>query len=464
MSAEREPHDPPAVFDALARHQVDYVTVGGLAVGYWGHPRATKDTDIVVPDVAPGNDERLSAALRELRAEPLALEAPGAVALGIAWNHEGDVQRWRTDGGVLDVLRSPDGAPPYEQLRDRSLEAELFGARTVIVSREDLIAMKLAAARLQDLLDLDALLDARNTESTRAELRADDRELLRVDAEPDELGAPVDPCERDVDQLRRTLAPTAGRGALERELTRRARELRTIREPRLAELVEQPLPEIPRSIERAAANVADAASKIEIAEQREFDLLRDQGRTPIRRRRERANLDARPGQATTEAEQLRDDAETGVEQLRDGMQTVQDWWQHNHKAAVDAIAGRRERYRREREQLTERVRDAPERPAGYASELIGERPSPPTEEWDRAARSIEAYAAQYSAAGQLRPPEVPRRAQRSAWERMSRAVHQLGIDPPGLDDRSRDTGLCPRARRPSSRGERRPLDGTGRTI
>jgi hypothetical protein len=37
-----------AVVRALAADGVDYALVGGLAVGVWGVPRATKDIDLLV--------------------------------------------------------------------------------------------------------------------------------------------------------------------------------------------------------------------------------------------------------------------------------------------------------------------------------------------------------------------------------------------------------------------------------
>jgi hypothetical protein len=435
------PLDPARIFDALERREVDHVTVGGLAVGVWAYERATKDTDIVVPDNAPDNDLRLRAALTELDAQPLALEAPGAAALGIRWEPTGEVQRWQTAGGVLDVLRRPEGAAPYPQLRARALRTELFGAPTWVVSRDDLIAMKLAAARVQDLLDLEALLHPGNTEPLRARLRARDRDRLAGESEPAELGQPVDPCEHQVDLLRRVLAPTAHADELEVELVRRARELRGASDERIGALTDQPMPAIPESVERVAAGVAEAAREIEAAERYEFTLVRDRDRIPVWRRRERGEIAGRLDHATGRVDQLQSTAEDGVDLLRARVRELDDWWTESAKQAVEAIAGRRERYRRDREQLAERVRHTPERPSGYITELIGERPAAPArEDWDRAARSIDAYVGRYTDGGELQPPERPDRSQRGAWERMSRSVDQLGIKPPELADRTRDTG------------------------
>ncbi len=91
-------------------------------------------------------------------------------------------------------------------MRERAEPSSLAGAPTVIVGREDLIAMQLAAGRAQEVVDLEALLDRRNLEAQCVAQRALDRELVVVAREPAELGEPVDPCERHVDAIRRVLA------------------------------------------------------------------------------------------------------------------------------------------------------------------------------------------------------------------------------------------------------------------
>jgi len=54
-----------AVLAALDRHHVDYVLVGGLALGVHGLVRATRDIDLFVRPT-PDNVERLRAALRSV--------------------------------------------------------------------------------------------------------------------------------------------------------------------------------------------------------------------------------------------------------------------------------------------------------------------------------------------------------------------------------------------------------------
>ena len=62
-----------------------------------------------------------------------------------------------TRAGDLDVLVDPGGAPPYLELRARAVAVELHRICVPICSREDLIAMKLAAGRRVDHDDIAVL-------------------------------------------------------------------------------------------------------------------------------------------------------------------------------------------------------------------------------------------------------------------------------------------------------------------
>lgn len=57
-----------AILDALAAAGVDFIVIGGVAVGWHGFIRATKDVDIV-PDPDPDNLRRLAALLTDVSAE-----------------------------------------------------------------------------------------------------------------------------------------------------------------------------------------------------------------------------------------------------------------------------------------------------------------------------------------------------------------------------------------------------------
>ena len=149
----------------LRRHDVDFILVGAFSLAFHGHSRGTDDVDIV-PDPAPANLERLWAALQELHAKPLGLEEfrpdevpPFELESLIA----GESWFMQTDLGKLDVLQTLDGVPvseqPWNVLRARAQKVELdeVGVPFLVVGRDDLIMLKRATGRAQDLIDIESL-------------------------------------------------------------------------------------------------------------------------------------------------------------------------------------------------------------------------------------------------------------------------------------------------------------------
>jgi predicted nucleotidyltransferase len=161
---------PERVFDAeeiirvLARHRVDFVVIGGVAVQGHGYIRGTHDLDIIVRPTTL-NATRLSEALLDLGAE---LRGRGTLKLG-------DPHQLRrapliptvTRFGPLDVVNVEHvaGAPKsYEVLAARALVIPYEGIDVSVAGLSDLIRMKRAAGREQDLADIEAL--TRDAEST----------------------------------------------------------------------------------------------------------------------------------------------------------------------------------------------------------------------------------------------------------------------------------------------------------
>jgi hypothetical protein len=149
------PLDAERILDALGRHAVDYVIVGGLAVQTHGHVRTTVDID-VYPSSDPANLTRLAEALNELDAQIL---NPGCERLRIDAMTLPRAALWQfaTRHGAIDVLFEAPGAPPYDELRAGALEIELGELKLAIAGRDDLISMKRASARPVDLEDLAVL-------------------------------------------------------------------------------------------------------------------------------------------------------------------------------------------------------------------------------------------------------------------------------------------------------------------
>ena len=149
----------------LRRHEVDFILIGGFSLALHGHPRGTDDIDIV-PDPAPANLRRLWTALGELRAKPRDLddlrveELPpfdlDSLVAGGSWFLQ-------TDLGKLDILQTLDGVPlaeqPWHLLREqaRTVDAGEEAFSFLVVSRDDLIMLKRATGRDQDLLDVETL-------------------------------------------------------------------------------------------------------------------------------------------------------------------------------------------------------------------------------------------------------------------------------------------------------------------
>src|SRR4051812_9278235 len=144
------PSRPLEVFAALDAHEVDYVTIGGIAMQGHGHLRATYDVDLVLaPDA--GNLERAAAALRDLRARIggvdghlLGIDPQDARALA-----EGANFMLATKAGRLDVWVDTTylaGARPWPELRAAAETTKVGDIPVTIASADDLIAMKRIAA------------------------------------------------------------------------------------------------------------------------------------------------------------------------------------------------------------------------------------------------------------------------------------------------------------------------------
>ena len=59
--------------------------------------------------------------------------------------------------GDLDLLAHPDPSLDFESLAARSIAAEIFGLEVRVASLDDLIAMKRAAGRPKDRIELEIL-------------------------------------------------------------------------------------------------------------------------------------------------------------------------------------------------------------------------------------------------------------------------------------------------------------------
>jgi predicted nucleotidyltransferase len=156
--------DIEGILRALVRGEVEFLLIGGVAVGFHGYVRATKEVDIV-PSPDAENLTRLAGVMRELGAEiaggdefaddelPDPLD-PAALALGGNWVLS-------TRLGRFDVMQWIGDEALWEKLSPAATSAQIGDLKLRVVGYEDLVALKRRAGRPEDLADLRRLSEAR---------------------------------------------------------------------------------------------------------------------------------------------------------------------------------------------------------------------------------------------------------------------------------------------------------------
>jgi hypothetical protein len=144
----------------LTEGGVDFVVIGGVAVILQASPRFTKDLDICY---APEQEnlDRLGTVLAGLGAKLRAAEEDLPFVPDGRTLRQTQILTLTTADGGIDLLVDPDGSPGYGALRRRASEIDIDGIVVRVASIEDLIAMKRAAGRPQDVVDVESLEAAR---------------------------------------------------------------------------------------------------------------------------------------------------------------------------------------------------------------------------------------------------------------------------------------------------------------
>ena len=156
--------DIQRILQELAEGGVEFLLIGGVAVGYHGFIRATKDVDVVpAPDAE--NLKRLAQVLGDLGAEvdgsdefepgelPDPLD-PASLELGGNWVLS-------TRLGRLYVMQWIGDSALWSQLAPRAEEVRIGDLSIKVVAFDDLVRLKELAGRPQDLIDLQRLREAR---------------------------------------------------------------------------------------------------------------------------------------------------------------------------------------------------------------------------------------------------------------------------------------------------------------
>ncbi len=162
---EVSPLDVEGLLAALDAADIRFVVIGGFAVGAHGFPRATKDLD-VVPDPAPDNLERLAAVLADLDVSVLGMDEfseEEVVQPDVAGLEMGGNFVLATSRGRLDIMQIVGPDLEYSDLETAAVEDEVFGHRVRFCGFDHLVAMKEAAGRPEDLIDLQRLRESRDS-------------------------------------------------------------------------------------------------------------------------------------------------------------------------------------------------------------------------------------------------------------------------------------------------------------
>jgi len=146
----------------LAKSEVDFVLVGGLAVALRGYARFTVDVDVVLAMDA-ANLRKFIAAAKQAGLHPsipVPMESLAQSDLIEQWHREKGMLAFSlrtadTVPLVLDVLVKP--VVPYAELRQQATLLDVGELPIAVASIEHLIAMKTGTGRSKDQIDIDEL-------------------------------------------------------------------------------------------------------------------------------------------------------------------------------------------------------------------------------------------------------------------------------------------------------------------
>lgn len=140
---------------AFAESEVNYLLIGGYAVGFYARPRLTKDIDLWIGEDRH-NLERTCQAFSVFGApQPWIMQLQQAKPDEIVWLGKAPLR--------VDILQRIPGVQ-FGSAWERRVQSHWGDVPIQVIAKEDLIAAKQAAGRKQDLLDIEALRSALDTD------------------------------------------------------------------------------------------------------------------------------------------------------------------------------------------------------------------------------------------------------------------------------------------------------------
>lgn len=148
MATIRLPQDFKEFLKLLNAHRVEYLMIGGYAVGYYGYPRATADMDIWVA-VNPANADKIVTVLKEFGFDLPDLSAE-------LFLKEWQIIRMGVPPVRIELSTSVSGVNFSECYANKVIDT-VDGVQINLISLEHLKQNKKSAARHKDLADLENL-------------------------------------------------------------------------------------------------------------------------------------------------------------------------------------------------------------------------------------------------------------------------------------------------------------------
>ena len=155
------PEDLKQLLLAFNAHGVEYLVVGGWAVGFYSEPRSTKDIDLFIRSGVK-NSEAVFRALAEFGA-PLAGVSPADFR-----DDPTSVFQLGHAPARADILQAIDGVD-FDEAWPKRIDLSLEGVPVHVISAEHLIRNKVASGRLRDLADVEAIREAEGADEPKQE-------------------------------------------------------------------------------------------------------------------------------------------------------------------------------------------------------------------------------------------------------------------------------------------------------
>jgi len=150
MENQTLPEEFKEFLKLLNEHNVEYMLIGGYAVGFYGYPRATADIDIWVAI------SKVNAAQLTLVFHKFGMQDPSVKPS--LFLEKGKIIRMGLPPMRIEVLTEIDGVK-FKECYSSGLDVKIDNQEVKLISKEDLLKNKKASGRYKDLDDLENLVD-----------------------------------------------------------------------------------------------------------------------------------------------------------------------------------------------------------------------------------------------------------------------------------------------------------------